>query len=220
MDEYTENRARFPHARTFDYVGHSNGTYILASALQNYKTLEVGRVFFAGSVVPKHYAWVPLADDNRVVHVANVVAAGDWVVALFPRFFEQIAEWRGLRPHRGLLDIGSAGFRGFEDAKDAKKRIENFQFAAGKHGTGVDARNSEKLTAIARYIVGGDTAALTLFRNQDEPNGRLAFLSNVCWLVWAVLGATVVGFGFFCFWLSPVAGWAFVVVVLGLLNSV
>lgn len=84
MDEYTENRARFPRASTFDYVGHSNGTYILASALQNYQTLKVGQVYLAGSVVPKHYPWRQLADHGRVEHMANVVAAGDWVVALFP----------------------------------------------------------------------------------------------------------------------------------------
>jgi pimeloyl-ACP methyl ester carboxylesterase len=123
MDEYTENRARFPRANTFDYVGHSNGTYILASALENYRTLRVGRVYFAGSVVPRHFPWRSLADNDRVQHVVNVVAAGDWVVALFPRFFEQIAEWLGMQPVRGVLDIGSGGFRGFQDAMDPKHRI-------------------------------------------------------------------------------------------------
>ena len=220
MDEYTENRARFPRASTFDYVGHSNGTYILASALQNYKTLCVGRVLFAGSVVPKHYHWMQLADRDRVKHVANIVAAGDWVVALFPRFFEQIAEWRGVQPSRGLLDIGSAGFRGFEDAKDALKRIENIQFAAGSHGTGVDAKKAEKLNAIARYIVAGEASGFSVFRNQDFPNGGLAFWSNVCWIVWVGLAASLVSMGVGAYQFSPWAGWIFVLVVLGLLKSV
>jgi pimeloyl-ACP methyl ester carboxylesterase len=220
MDEYTENRARFPHATTFDYVGHSNGTYILASALQNYKTLQVGRVFFAGSVVPKHYEWLPLAEGDRVSHVANVVAAGDWVVALFPRFFEQIADWLGLRPKRGLLDIGSAGFRGFQDARDAKKRIENVQFAHGSHGTGIDADNAEKLAAISRYIVANDMTGFGVFRNQDRPDTRLAFCSNVCWLLWLGMAAVLVFGGLLTFQTSLWAGLAFVVIVIGLLNSV
>lgn len=220
MDEYTENRARFPRATTFDYVGHSNGTYILASALQHYKTLKVGLVFFAGSVVPKHYEWLRLAEDKRVQHVANVVAAGDWVVAIFPRLFEQIADWRGIRPQRGLLDIGSAGFRGFQDARDAKKRIENVQFATGSHGAGVDAKNEQKLIAIARYIVANDKSGFTVFRNQDRPNGPLAFCSNVCWLVWTGLAAGLILAGVGAFLVSPWAGLAYAVLLLGLLNSV
>ena len=220
MDEYTENRARFPHAETFDYVGHSNGTYILASALQNYATLKVDRVYFAGSVVPKHYPWRDLADRGRVKHVANVVAAGDWVVALLPRFFEQIADWRGSRPVRGLLDIGSGGFRGFQDAMDAKRRIENVQFAEGTHGTGVNAKDAAKLKAIVRYIVSGDETGFSIFRNRDLPESWLAFLSNVSWLVWVVLAAFFFALGLLMFNLNPWAGWIYVVLMIGLLNSV
>jgi pimeloyl-ACP methyl ester carboxylesterase len=220
MDEYTENRARFPRADTFDYVGHSNGTYILASALQNYATLQVDRVYFAGSVVPKHYPWRDLVDRQRVKRVANVVAAGDWVVALFPRFFEQIADWLGVQPVRGLLDIGSGGFRGFQDAMDAKKRIENVQFAEGAHSTGVDATNEKKLEAIARYIVSGDETEFTIFRNRNFPESWLAFLSNVSWLVWGVLTIVFVVVGLLTFKAHRWAGWVYVVLLLGLLYSV
>ena len=220
MDEYTENRARFPRASAFDYVGHSNGTYILASALQNYKTLEVERVYFAGSVVPKYYGWRGLADRGRVKHVANVLAAGDWVVALFPRFFEQIADWRGVQPLRGPLDIGSGGFRGFQDAKDAEGRIENVQFADGSHGAGVDATNEKKLFAIARYIVSDDRSGFGVFRDRDLPEGWLAFLSNVCWLVWLGLATIFVVLGVAAFRANPWAGIIYVMLTLGLLNSV
>ena len=111
MDEYTENLARFPHAKRLDFIGHSNGTYILASALQRYSTLYVNNVLFAGSVVPKHYPWRKLVDAKRVSRIFNMVATSDWVVALFPRFFEQIAEWLGETSVKGAFDIGSAGFR-------------------------------------------------------------------------------------------------------------
>lgn len=220
MDEYTENRVRFPNTDTFDYVGHSNGTYILASMLQNYATPQVDRVYFAGSVVPKHYPWRELADRGRVKHVANVVAAGDWVVALFPRFFEQIADWREVQPVRGLLDIGSGGFRGFQDAKDAKGRIQNVQFAEGAHGTGVDSTNEKKLHAIARYVVSGDEAEFTIFRNRNVPDSLLATLSNVSWLVWVLLTAFLFVLGRLIFKTNRWAGWGYVVLLLGLLNSV
>ncbi|NUU37690.1 triacylglycerol lipase [Pseudomonas sp. C2B4] len=220
MDEYTENRAKYPQAVKFDYVGHSNGTYILASALYKYKTLKVERVYLAGSVVPKHFKWQELADSGRVKYVANVVAAGDWVVAIFPRFFEQIADWIEVQPSDGPLDIGSGGFRGFQDASDAKKRIENFQFASGAHSAGVDASDEGKLEAIARFVVSGDTSGFTLFRNQSGPEGWLAFLSNVSWLVWLALGALLFGIGLLAFSASPWVGGGYVLILLGLLNSV
>lgn len=220
MDEYTENLARFPHARTFDYVGHSNGTYMLASALQNYKTLKVNRAYFAGSVVPTHYPWRDLADHGRIKHVANVVAAGDWVVALFPRFFEQVADWIGVQPLRGPLDIGSGGFRGFQDAKDAGKRIENVQFAEGSHSTGVDAASEKKLEAISRYIVSDDRAGFIIFRDRNLPLRWLDFLSNICWLVWLVLVIILTVLGLVAFKVNLWVGWTYLLLVLGLLNSV
>jgi hypothetical protein len=219
MDEYTENRAKFPRADVFDYVGHSNGTYILASALHKYKTLNVNRVYFAGSVVPRSYDWIDLLNKGRVLHVANVVAAGDWVVAIFPRFFEQIAEWAGVKPTDGLLDIGSGGFRGFADSKDPEGRVENFQFAEGSHGIGVDTADKTKLEAIASYISSGQEAGLEVFRRRDYPESWLDNLSNVSWLVWAILVAVLFSAGFLCFRFSLWLGWAYIVLALALLNS-
>ena len=132
MDQYTELLAQFPRAEV-DFIGHSNGTYSLASALLQDKTLKVGNVYFAGSVVPQRYPWSMLLRDARVGHVRNVVAAGDWVVALFPRLFEQVAEWRGVERLSGAFDIGAAGFRGFRST-DASHRVMDIEYAAGEHG--------------------------------------------------------------------------------------
>lgn len=219
MDEYTENLARFPKATTFDFVGHSNGTYILASALQHYRTLNVGRVFFAGSVVPKHYPWRKLADEGRVERVVNVVAASDWVVALFPKLFEQIADWARREPVTGPLDIGSGGFRGFQDAQDANDRVDNLLFCEGSHGAGVAVTQPRKLQAIVDYAVRGDETGFDVFRGVAAPNAALDALSNISWLVWGLLVATVVGFG----WLVALLGWvwlaAYAIILVLLLNS-
>src|SRR5262249_17192292 len=51
MDQYTETLAKYPNARTRDFIGHSNGTYLLATALESYKSMKIRRVAFAGSVV-------------------------------------------------------------------------------------------------------------------------------------------------------------------------
>ena len=220
MDEYTENIAQYPNARRFDFVGHSNGTYILASALQHYHTLNVGRVFFAGSVVPKHYPWRELLDGRRVEKVVNVVASGDWVVAIFPKLFEQVADWLSVEPTTGLFDIGAAGFRGFQDADDPKKRVRNLQFADGQHGAGVDTRNNRKLQAIVVFTVDGDERLLDAFEDSPAQWGWLDVLSNISWFAWLFLIAILGLLGYFGFRLHMGAGIAFMLVVLGLLTSV
>ncbi|MHA6194513.1 alpha/beta fold hydrolase [Pseudomonas wadenswilerensis] len=220
MDEYTENLARYPSVTQPDYVGHSNGTYILASALHHYKTLKVGHVYFAGSVVPKHYDWGPLLEDGRVTKVVNVVAAGDWVVALLPRFFEQIADWRGVQPGDGLLDIGSAGFRGFQAASATDRAIFNIKFASGDHGTAVDANDSSKLNAITEFIRSGDHQSLDqVFGNNTPPSDLLSNLSNLTWILW-LAAASLLAYGTYrTFSTSRLRGWIYLLLLLGLLNS-
>jgi pimeloyl-ACP methyl ester carboxylesterase len=142
MDEYTEVRARYPNAREIHFFGHSNGTYLLASALERYESLKIGRVAFGGSVVSKRFDWNRLLDEGQVQDVRNYAAADDWVVALFPRFFEP-------RLMRRIFanDLGSAGFNGFESA-----RVQNVRFLDGGHSA-FEKRTQE----ISSFLVGTDT---------------------------------------------------------------
>jgi pimeloyl-ACP methyl ester carboxylesterase len=115
MDLYCEARAQFPKAK-FSYVGHSNGTYLLASALRNYPSTRFESVVFAGSVVRRDFPWerfLLISGDNpasrvtptsRVTRVLNYVATNDRVVALFPK---------GLQPFK-WFNLGSAGHDGFD----------------------------------------------------------------------------------------------------------
>lgn len=229
MDEYTECLARYPEAAAaVDAVGHSNGTYILASALVRYHTPVLRRVFFAGSVVPKHYPWQRLADEGRVGQVVNVVATADWVVALFPKFFEQIADWLRRRPEQGWLDIGAAGFRGFLDAGEGSAPVTDIKFSPGAHGTGVQVDDRAKLDAIVGFVAGGAVQPLQqAFGRAATQHGLLSTLSNVSWLVWSALAllAVLLGGGA---WAAAVAlgaagAWglaAYGLVLLALLNSV
>jgi pimeloyl-ACP methyl ester carboxylesterase len=190
MDAYTDHLAGMPCLERVDYVGHSNGTYILASALQHYKTLEVNRVYFAGSVVPKHYPWIELG--ARVKEVNNVVASDDWVVALFPRLFEQVAEWLGTKPVDGPLDIGSAGFRGFDDGADGSGKVRNIKYATGSHGAGVDVTKAKKLGALVDFVLADKALDLTgAFVEAQNPRGALSFFSNISWAVWLVLASAL-----------------------------
>lgn len=184
MDLYTEEIAKSPHAQV-SYVGHSNGTYIVAKALEKYATLRLHRVVFAGSVVPRSFEWTRwIEGERRVGAVRNFVAAGDWVVAIFPRFFELMMELTGLR---ALGDIGSAGFNGFED----RHGNEFEQRVRGSHGGALVAAN---FGPIAEFVLRG-RAELPEQVKELRPAPLVGLGSRLCWLIWLGLAAAIVGVG-------------------------
>lgn len=148
MDLYTETRAQFPNAE-FSYVGHSNGTYLLARALRDYPSARFKHVVFAGSVVRSDYDWGTLLGENRaglprVERLLNYVASADWVVAIFPK---------GLEPIRAI-DLGAAGYDGFRLAESYPDKISQFEFIKGSHGAGI---KESQWDDIAAFIVNGTT---------------------------------------------------------------
>lgn len=135
MDRYTEALARYPEAK-ISYVGHSNGTYLLAKALELYPCCRFNNVVFAGSVVRREYNWQTLLETNRVNAVLNFVASRDWVVAFIPKLF-QLLRWS---------DLGSAGHDGFGskkrsdhkfELKEDSKGVYQAIFVRGGHGAGI-----------------------------------------------------------------------------------
>lgn len=125
MDEYVGAVSRYPKA-VFSYVGHSNGTYLLARALADYPAIRFRNVLFAGSVVRRDYDWSELIKGKRVCRVVNMVATADWVVAIFPS---------GLEPLR-RFDLGGAGFGGFHQAATEPK-LREVHYVVGGHGAGL-----------------------------------------------------------------------------------
>jgi hypothetical protein len=146
MDCYAEARARFPKA-SFHYVGHSNGTYLAAQALQDYPAARFKHIVFAGSVVRRNYKWLSLttpaarSSTPKVGRVLNYVATRDWVVALFPK---------GLQPWR-IFNLGSAGHDGFTEAS-RNGPVYEIKYIPGGHGAGHEELNWDD---IAHFIVSG-----------------------------------------------------------------
>lgn len=154
MDRYTETYAQYPHAK-FHYVGHSNGTYLLAKALESYPSVRFHRVVFVGSVVRTDYSWAAAEARGQVERVLNIPASEDWVVAFFPKAFE-LAE---------LQDLGSAGHDGFQsnDAGQDERRTSTVvqpelwaggeyvrAYARGGHG---EALGEEYWESIASFVI-------------------------------------------------------------------
>ena len=197
MNRHTENIARYPNIERIDYFGHSYGSYILASALQQYETLSVNHVLYGGSVVPQHYDWKSLieAKPQRVRQVLNIVANDDRVVALFPQLHQTISmNWLHQdHPKTGALDVGAAGFRGFNRPTAIQDAVRNIKFATGGHSAILNFNDKskagqQKLLAIANYLAHGDDKQLSsIFASAGPPVGWINVASNLSWAVWLAI---------------------------------
>lgn len=202
MDQYTENLARYPHAiDNFHYVGHSNGTYLLAKALREYPCCRFKNVVFAGSVVPIDYDWSVIMERRQVAKVLNFVATKDWVVAFFPKLFQVF-------PFRRWQDLGSAGFDGFKISKEClpdsylvKALMKNgdifqIEYIQGDHGAALVEDNWQ---TIAQFIVSGDVTDSQLLSQESLLSKKqvalISALSQVPYLIWGVIFIVVVWLG-------------------------
>lgn len=192
MDEYTEILAQFPNATQVHFVGHSNGTYLLAAALERYSSLNIGRVVFGGSVVRQDYRWDKMLEhratqlegdtetpaQGNALRVINYTAVDDWVVALFPRFFEPAL----MTPLKN--DIGSAGFNGFSIKTP---QVENVTGLTGGH-----AAFLSRIPEIAAFILNGERDAGPTVNANLEKSWRYHLVKELLnwgsrWATWVIV---------------------------------
>ena len=193
VDRYTEARALYPEA-TVDYLGHSNGTYLLASALENYQSCKVDRVVFAGSVVRRDFRWSQLIQEKRVTAVRNYVATADWVVGFFPYFFELLNSG----------DVGGAGLLGFTDGEAHREEV---RYVEGEHGAGIGSRH---LDDIAAFLIGPALTPVAENKRSDVQNGLVLGVARVCWVVWLTIIAVLAFVGYlvaFRWRSAPIGSW-------------
>lgn len=138
MERYIENLAFYPNAE-FSFMGHSNGTYLLAKALETYPACRFKHVVFGGSVVRSNYDWEGIINEGRISKFINIVATKDWVVSVFPKSFQLLR----------LQDIGGGGFDGFQTINS---KI-NLKFIDGSHGAITDEKYWDEL---AHFLVHGE----------------------------------------------------------------
>jgi hypothetical protein len=170
MDRYAEARAAYPNAMC-SFLGHSNGTYLFASALRRYVACKFGRVAFVGSIVNRRFPWFQMA--GRVAALRNYVATCDLVVAIFPSVFEKlrILPWN--------RDFGSAGHTGFMQVNE---RFQNVMYVPGGHGDGLKMGNRP---AILSFLL-RDEAEITPPTDPVQPlRSRLAY--SVCVYLWILM---------------------------------
>jgi pimeloyl-ACP methyl ester carboxylesterase len=181
MDQYTEALAKYPNAR-LEFVGHSNGTYLLASALTHYQACSFDRAVFAGTVVRRDFDWDQMVADGRISALRSYVATADWVVGIFPHVFEYLP--KALRS----ADIGSGGFLGFEKFEAKRNEV---RFIAGAHSAALCGNN---FGPIAQFILSGDGGELPAQLKRSEQARAVLLMAKLCWLIWfALIGVLVLG---------------------------
>lgn len=171
MDEYTEQLAKYPNLKEIHFIGHSNGTFVLAKALEQYACLDVDRILLANCVLPKNFNWTRYWNSKRIGRVRNDTGANDWVVGTFPRLFET-----GLLPFN--KDLGSAGFDGFSESHPYLKEVK---FLQGEHDAGIHPLNVE---SIVDFLINDSLDDPPSSIVADEQNRKAEFFWRLPLLGW------------------------------------
>lgn len=133
----------------FVFAGHSNGTYMMARALDKVPSMRFQRIFLAGTVLPRRFDWQRRFDQRQVGRwgpehewVPGVIrsdrATRDVPVGI-------LCSWlRGL----GSADVGTAGVSGFENVSSVS--IDESRTFVGGHGAALAKR--VQLRDVAAYL--------------------------------------------------------------------
>jgi len=193
MDQFAEAQALYPGAK-FSFVGHSNGTYLLAKALKEYRACRFENVVFAGSVVPRRYNWIAAQERGQVTSILNYVASRDLIVAWFPGAIELLH----------LQDLGSAGHNGFDQLTGASAPgLYQCGPVPGGHAA---ALREENWKAIAHFIVHGRPMSPPAAAIADRRSWWVVLGGWLSPLIWVgiLLGLYLIGRWI---WVRPIAEW-------------
>lgn len=132
----------------FRFAGHSNGTYLMANALLRVPAMRFRRIFLAGTVLPRAFAWRDLADRRQIGHYAG--ADREWVQGSVHNDRARVdvpvgflCSWlHGL----GMGDIGTGGLDGFVEAPTDLIREHKTVFRGG-HGGAFTGQGEDDVTA-------------------------------------------------------------------------
>ena len=140
QDAYTESLARNPQAE-FDFIGHSNGTYLLGESLRMIPSMKFRNVVLAGSVLPQEYRWNEKL-GAQVRRLRSDRGMGDWPVGWLCSALS-----KGL----GMRDVGTGGYTGF-----TRGRVQQEPHHPGGHGGMFSEGNIPRMVRFAMGLEPGE----------------------------------------------------------------
>ena len=209
LETYSDIKTYFPNAKV-SFVGHSNGTYIAARALQLCSAIHFENIVFAGSVVRSEFDWRLI--KGRAKRVLNYVGKDDKVVAFLPNVLETF-NW---------LDVGGAGAFGFKTNESIDNQKANFKdqpdhsstkiyqvkYVNGGHGAAIV---EDFWPELARFALLGEVPERAPETRSKATNlffTSAPFLTSVGVIVIAIILSLPVLVPLLIIFISSVAGWA------------
>ncbi len=188
QDAYTELIARHPNVVP-DFIGHSNGTYMLGQSLLEVPAMRFGNVVLAGSVLPQDYPWDEKT-GTQVLRVRSERGQRDWPVGWLCNV---------LRKAFFMRDVGTGGYSSFE-----RGEVSQEKYHSGKDGHGA-MFTDENIPRMVRFALGEDPGPelstqvpeLAWWSRVSRllvwlvPLMLLAICAVVYWLLGGIVGAAV-----------------------------
>lgn len=176
MERYVQVKAVYPEA-AISFIGHSNGTFLAARAMQLCKAIKLDNVVFAGSVVRATFEW-PVILRTSAKRVFNITASKDLVVRMLPGVVERL----GL----SFMQCGGAGYFGFRDSATVSDDRVRQPEIYGNHNAGISEAYWEQL---ARAAVCGTIT------EQNGPDVRAALSRSMRKTLLVDLALIAIAFG-------------------------
>lgn len=172
-DLYAERLAKEP-LTTFDFIGHSNGTYIWGQSLLSTPSMRFKNVVLAAPVLPTDFDWAGLFGRKQVERVRYDIASWDWPVGILCPILRAL----------GFHDVGPSGVVRFgEGSMMGSFSVRDVGWYPGGHSDAISERNRLHLLAFAEN---GDDVAAGAMTSHDL--GRMQTISRATpYVVWLVL---------------------------------
>lgn len=201
----------------FSFMGHSNGTYMMATVMQHVRAVRFRNIMLAGSVLPSDFDWRRLFENGQI---GGYTAEGGWRPGKVHNDRARVDVPVGILANGlrllGYRDIGAGGYRGFEGVTASGVTYHRAAFPKG-HGAALVDHDGypERMPEIARFLVDGEVCT-----EPQEPASRgFSYLSRIAWFVVLVGLIVIVGLLGAGTWLLSLAigAWALLVLAVVLL---
>lgn len=139
-DLYAQLVAEHPLAE-FDFIGHSNGTFILANSLLTTPSMVFRNVALVAPVVSDEFDWGMMFSRGQIEAFRYDVATADWPVGILCSALNAL----------GSSEVGPSGVTLFKGTSDtmARSRLKKVGWHEGGHSVALHPNNRDHLVKFA-----------------------------------------------------------------------
>lgn len=182
-DLYAERLAKNP-LTVFDFIGHSNGTYIFGQSLLSTPSMRFRNVVLAAPVLPTDFDWSRVFLWRQVEAVRYDAASWDWPVGILCPVLRAL----------GFTDVGPSGVVLFGEGTMTDSRVRKVGWYDGDHGASlrVDSeRGIDNRQHLLNFAVSGSD--LSAGEELHTELGAMLQISRATpYVIWTLLGLVII----------------------------